>query len=77
MNWFRSTVNDPDMSEIAQTAARKVVAEDAPVTSPATMGGEDFAFYMRKAPGAVALLGIGNEECGAVWPQAFRKVLCR
>ena len=63
------TVNDPDMSEIAQTAARKVVAEDAPVTSPATMGGEDFAFYMRKAPGAVALLGIGNEECGAVWPQ--------
>ncbi len=63
------TVNDPDMSEIAQAAARKVVAEDAPVTSPATMGGEDFAFYMRKAPGAVALLGIGNEECGAVWPQ--------
>lgn len=63
------TVNDPDMSEIAQAAARKVVAEDAPITSPATMGGEDFAFYMRKAPGAVALLGIGNEECGAVWPQ--------
>lgn len=63
------TVNDPDMSEIAQAAARKVVAKDAPVTSPATMGGEDFAFYMRKAPGAVALLGIGNEECGAVWPQ--------
>ena len=63
------TVNDPDMSAIAQAAARKVVAEDAPISSPATMGGEDFAFYMRKAPGAVALLGIGNEECGAVWPQ--------
>ncbi len=63
------TINNPEMSALAEAAARKVIGEDAPITSPATMGGEDFAYYMRKAPGAIALLGIGNEACGAVWPQ--------
>ncbi|WP_368043350.1 M20/M25/M40 family metallo-hydrolase [uncultured Sutterella sp.] len=33
------------------------------------MGGEDFAFYQEKVPGAMVLLGVRNEACDAVWPQ--------
>lgn len=63
------TINDAGISAIAEAAARKVMGEDAPIQSEPTTGGEDFAFYMKKAPGAVAMLGIANEGCGAVWPQ--------
>ena len=63
------TNNNPVIADIAKSAAKKIMGEDAPVALPATMGGEDFAFFMEKAPGAVALLGVRNEECGAIWPQ--------
>ena len=63
------TNNSPVMADIAKGAAKKIMGEGAPVSVPATMGGEDFAFFMQKAPGAVALLGVRNEECGAIWPQ--------
>lgn len=63
------TINDSSMAELAEAASRKVISPDAPILSPATTGGEDFAFFIEKVPGAIALLGVGNEECGAVWPQ--------
>ena len=31
--------------------------------------GEDFGLFLEKVPGALALVGVGNEACGAVWPQ--------
>ncbi|MGB5138788.1 MAG: M20/M25/M40 family metallo-hydrolase, partial [Candidatus Zixiibacteriota bacterium] len=31
-----------------------------------SMGGEDFARYVQKAPGAMFFLGIGNAKLGAV-----------
>lgn len=69
------TINDADMASLAHSAAGKVLAEDAPILSPATTGGEDFAYFMQKVPGALALLGVGNEECGAIWPQHSGKYL--
>jgi len=63
------TINDGKMASVVQAASRKVISEDAPVASPATTGGEDFAFFMEKVPGAVALLGVRNEAYNAVWPQ--------
>ena len=63
------TINDEMMSSIACEAAKTIMGEEAPVSAEATMGGEDFAFFMQQVPGAVALLGVGNEACGAVWPQ--------
>ena len=63
------TINDAHISAIAENAARKIMGPDAPVLSEKTSGGEDFAFFMQKAPGAIALLGIKNEACGAIWPQ--------
>ena len=43
------TINDEKMACVVQAAARKVVSENAPVSSPATTGGEDFAFFMQSA----------------------------
>ena len=31
--------------------------------------GEDFGLFLEKVPGALALVGVGNEACGAIWPQ--------
>lgn len=71
--WFNRfippTVNEPGMTELVKASADKVIGEGAAIDSPATMGGEDFAYYSQKVPAAIALLGCGNEECGAVWPQ--------
>ena len=62
-------INDEHMAQVVREASRKVIGKDAPVSRPGTMGGEDFAFFMDKVPGAVALLGIRNEACGAVYAQ--------
>lgn len=62
------TNNDENIAEIVMAAAKNVIAKDALINSPVTMGGEDFAFFMQKVPGAVAFLGIENEACNAVWP---------
>lgn len=67
------TNNNAEMAAYAQNAAKKVFGEEAPRTLPPTMGGEDFAYFMQKAPGAVALLGVRNEACGATWAQHSAK----
>ncbi|MFA9380398.1 MAG: amidohydrolase [Acetanaerobacterium sp.] len=63
------TINDNKVAALAQNAVKKVVAEDANVLNDKTTGGEDFAFFMEKAPGAIALLGVRNEACDAVYVQ--------
>lgn len=63
------TINDVGMAALTRAAADKIMGEGAAIDSPATMGGEDFAFYGQRVPAAIALLGGGNEACGAVWPQ--------
>ena len=62
-------INDAAISALAQNAAKKVISEDAVAETSLNTGGEDFAFFMEKVPGVVALVGVGNEACGAVWPQ--------
>ena len=63
------TINDPAMTEICQEAARKACGDDCLVDFGAVTGGEDFSFYADKVPAAFAFVGVGNEACGAVWPQ--------
>ena len=63
------TINDETISAIAQNAVKKVVGVDANALSDKTTGGEDFAYFMEKAPGAIALLGVRNEACDAVYAQ--------
>ena len=63
------TINDPAMTEVCQEATRKALGDDALVDFGAVTGGEDFSFYADKVPAAFAFVGVGNEACGAVWPQ--------
>lgn len=63
------TINDEHMAAIVKGASRSVIASDAPIFLPATMGGEDFAFFMEQVPGAVCQLGIRNEALGITYPQ--------
>lgn len=60
------TVNDTAFVAVAQNAVKSVMGENALVSAPATTGGEDFAYFMQKVPGAVALLGIATDDC--CWP---------
>lgn len=61
--------NDKNMVSIVEDASKKVVGSDSLDEYPPTTGGEDFAFFLEKVPGAIALLGVKNEQCEAIWPQ--------
>lgn len=56
--------NDPDMAALAAEAAKEVLGEDKVITKvPApNMGGEDFAYYLEKVPGAFMFLSSSNPE---------------
>ena len=55
------TRNDPETAALALKVARSLFGEDRAV-EPAhpSMGGEDFAFFLQKLPGAYIWLGIGD-----------------
>lgn len=57
-------INDPEMAALAADCAKLVVGEDKVVTKvPApNMGGEDFAYYLEKVPGAFMFLSSSNPE---------------
>lgn len=63
------TVNDGAMTQVALGAAAQILAPDAVIPFPPVTGGEDFAYFLQKIPGAIALVGVGSRACGAVWPQ--------
>lgn len=65
------TVNDPDMTDLVKKCAADVVGLENIVTPSKTMGGEDFSFFLREAPGAYFALGTGYEGCASVHNPAF------
>jgi len=55
-------VNDPAMVDVAtRMAAREIGAERVRIIPPC-MGGEDFAYYLQRVPGAFFMLGIGDNR---------------
>ncbi len=56
------TINDPRMSSIAEGAVKKISGEDALITYEKTTGGEDFSYFTKHAPGAIAFVGCKNES---------------
>jgi len=50
-------VNDPGCVEILRGAALAAIGPDAPRSTLQSLGGEDFAWYVQKVPGAMARLG--------------------
>ena len=65
MDWGAPpVVNDEAMAKLAGEAAKKVLGAENVITSmPApNMAGEDFAYYLEKAPGAFMFLSSSNHE---------------
>jgi amidohydrolase len=61
-------VNDLTMSKLVASACSKGIGEENVEVLRPSMGGEDFAYYLEKVPGAFFRLGSGNEKKGIVHP---------
>ena len=51
-------VNDAESVALLRTAATRALGADAVVSTPQSLGGEDFAWYLQRVPGAMARLGV-------------------
>lgn len=66
---YPALVNDPTVSRVYEDVVTDYLGKDAIVHPRPVMGGEDFAYYVKKVPGAYYFLGIRNEEKGVASPQ--------
>lgn len=57
-----SIYNDPDVAALIRTTAQEMLGEDAILHQEPAMGGEDFSYMTRKAPGAMFLLGAKRDD---------------
>lgn len=57
-------INDPEMAKLAAACAKEVVGADNVIdhVDAPNMGGEDFAYYVEKIPGAFMFLSSSNPE---------------
>jgi amidohydrolase len=60
---YPATINDPAMADYVARVARQALGENryTPVGKP-SMGGEDFAYYLREIPGCFFLVGVEPAE---------------
>ena len=62
VNWtdgYPATINDPAMADYVAKVARQALGHDRFVPAArATMGGEDFAYYLEQVPGCFFLVGV-------------------
>lgn len=63
------TINDEPSSERAAKAVEKLYGSQAVSLMEKVTGGEDFAVYLKKAPGIIAFVGVRNEDKGCNYPQ--------
>lgn len=61
------TINDEDCSKTATESVEKILGKEGVQLMEKTTGGEDFAFFLEKAPGAIAFVGVRNEDIGACY----------
>jgi amidohydrolase len=62
------TVNDEAMAALMAEVAAGIVGHENVATDARTMGGEDMAFFLQRAPGCYAFVGCGNPQKGASHP---------
>ena len=57
-------INDPEMARLAADAAREIVGDSMVIdhVDAPNMGGEDFAYYLNRVPGAFMFLSSANPE---------------
>ena len=59
--------NDPDMTALADLAARKVFGPGKNLEQKPLTGSEDMSYYLEKVPGTYAMLGFRNEALGSIY----------
>jgi len=57
---YPAVINDPAMTKFVHESARRTLGEQSVVSIDPVMGGEDFAYYVQKKPGAFIFFGMGN-----------------
>ncbi|MBO8163537.1 MAG: amidohydrolase [Brevibacillus sp.] len=65
---YPAVVNSLSEASLMHAAALAAVGEKQVELMKPIMGGEDFAYYLQRVPGAFAFIGAGNPEKGAVYP---------
>ncbi|NLJ33453.1 MAG: amidohydrolase [Firmicutes bacterium] len=61
-------VNDDSLSKMAQGTVKRLYGNESLVGMAPLTASEDFSYYVEKAPGAYAFLGVGNKEKDTEWP---------
>lgn len=67
-------VNEPESTEVLRRATEAMFGPGAVATTEQSMGGEDFAWYLTKVPGAMARLGVkkpGSDDVGDLHQGVF------
>ena len=70
---YPAVLNNPDIAAVVAEAGYETVGKEAVVEIGPSMGGEDFSYFMLKAPGMFLLLGGGNPATDAVYPHHHPK----
>ncbi|MBA3377774.1 MAG: amidohydrolase, partial [Chloroflexia bacterium] len=65
---YPSVINDSAMYCLVREAAIDAVGEDRVMELPASMGGEDFAYFSLERPSFFFMVGVENEDRGITWP---------
>jgi amidohydrolase len=66
---YPAVLNSPQVTDIIGKAAEEILGKSVLLYPKPSMGGEDFAYYLQKIPGAFYFLGVGNQEKGISSPQ--------
>lgn len=64
---YPACVNDAAMADLVRAACREVVGAERVVQPEPTMGGEDFAYFLRARPGCFWFVGSRNEARGLTY----------
>ncbi len=65
---YPAVINSEAEAGIVRQSAVDTVGADNVIKIEPMMGGEDFAYYLEKVPGAFVFIGAGNPEIGAKYP---------
>lgn len=57
-----SIYNDPEVAALIRSTAQEMLGEECILRQEPAMGGEDFSYMTRKAPGAMFLLGAKRDD---------------
>ncbi|MGB9700214.1 MAG: M20 metallopeptidase family protein [Thermodesulfobacteriota bacterium] len=63
---YPALINDPAMSRLVAAVCARAIGQENVIYVKPSMGGEDFAYYLQKVPGAFFRLGCRNEKKGIV-----------